>query len=237
MTVRYFCSSSVQGSLVTLGDAEAHHLLHVMRASVGDEVVVFDGSGYEYAARVVRTKRSEVELEVVARHDVSRELTHKVVVGVSLPKGERQRWLVEKLTELGVAELVPLETARSVARPESGALDRLRKTVIEASKQCGRNRLMEIAAAQPPTSFFRAAPVLAMRLFAHPLPEKVQIEWKNDSPARPAVYLAIGPEGGWTEQEVNEARDAGWQAVGLGASILRTETAAVALAARAALPF
>jgi len=234
MSSRFFCSSPIRGSLLTLADAEAHHLLHVMRAHAGDEVVVFDGEGSEFTARVVRLKRASVELEVLERRDVSRELECRLIVAAPLPKGDRQRWLVEKLVELGVTRFVPLMTVRSVARPEPSALDRLRKTVIEASKQCGRNRLMEIGEATQAMEFFAQEAAHDLRLLAHPA-ETPLLEFMPHSVEQ--IQLAVGPEGGWTEDEVTAARQAGWRTVNLGPAILRIETAAIALAARCALPF
>jgi len=234
MSARFFCSSPVQGSQLTLLDAEAHHLLHVMRARVGDEVVVFDGEGCEFTARVAQLKRASVELDVLERLEVSRELGRRLVVAAPLPKGDRQRWLVEKLTELGVARFVPLITARSVARPEPSALERLRKTVVEASKQCGRNRLMEIGESTNATEFFAQPAPQMLRLIAHPS-DTFEIDISATSVDQ--VQLAVGPEGGWTDEEVAAARATGWGAVNLGPAILRIETAAVALAARFALPF
>ena len=96
---------------------EAHHLLHVMRAKAGTRVTLFDGSGWEFEAVVERAGRSEVELAIAGRQEIDREAQIAVTLGVALPKGERQKWLVEKVVELGVARLVPLETARGVAQP------------------------------------------------------------------------------------------------------------------------
>ena len=174
MAARYFSSAPISTSTVTLDGPEAHHLLHVMRAARGDDVVLFDGSGAEFDARITHTGRSDVQLEVVARRDVDRENRIALTLGVALPKGDRQKWLVEKATELGVARLVPLATRRSVAQPERSALDKLRRAVIEASKQCGRNRLMAIEPAASLEAFAAAAEEPALRLIAHPVGRTVK---------------------------------------------------------------
>ena len=145
MTRRYYVAEPITGSSAVLSGGEAHHLMHVMRAEVGDTVVLFDGSGCEFPARVDVIGRREVELAVIDRVEVDRELPISLMLAVSLPKGDRQRWLIEKAVELGVSRLVPLVTERSVVQPSDQVRARLRKTVIEASKQCGRNRLMEVA--------------------------------------------------------------------------------------------
>ncbi len=233
MPDRYFTESPLDG-LVRLEGPEAHHLAHVMRARPGDELTLFNGTGVEATARVEKIGRATIDLTVLSQETVDRELPGQMTLAVSLPKGDRQRWLVEKATELGVARLVPLVTARGVAQPVASAIDRLRRSVVEASKQCGRNRLMEIA---EPAQFgeYVARASTAVRWIAEP--DKTE----NESPGAsfPAdfadVVFAVGPEGGFTQNEVSAAIEAGWRPLDLGARILRVETAAIALAAMAAL--
>ena len=234
MSDRFFSSQPITAERVTLEGPEAHHLLHVMRAKVGERVTLFDGSGAEFDAEIVMCNRADVEVRVDARRDVDRELKFDLVVGVSLPKGDRQKWLVEKLTELGVAELVPLETERGVAQSTDSALERLERSVIEAAKQCGRNRLMRVAKPQAWAEWACAEEVESntRRFIAHP--DGVSIA-TLDLAAPRATRLAIGSEGGFTSAEVSTAVAAGWQSVNLGERILRVETAAVALAAVVAL--
>jgi len=228
MSRRYFVDAPISGDSAQLTGPEAHHLLHVMRAKPGDEVVLFDGSGDEFPARIERLGRSEVALAVLERETVDRELPGQLTLAVALPKGDRQRWLVEKAVELGVSRLVPLETERSVAQPNAKALDRLRRAVIEASKQCGRNRLMDIVPAQP-WSEFLATTDSAQRLIAHPTGgiSSVDVPFSHTEP----IVVAVGPEGGFSDAEVTAAMNHSWQAIVLGQRILRIETAALALAA------
>src|SRR5262245_908029 len=126
MSHRFFCQQPPSAAGAILEGAEAHHLLNVMRLAVGDEVTLFDGSGREVTARIRRAARDRVELDVVEKSAVDRELPFELVLGVALPKGDRQRWLVEKSVELGVTRLVPLQTHRGVAQPAASALERLR---------------------------------------------------------------------------------------------------------------
>jgi len=168
MTTRYFTEEPVSGDRAKLAGAEAHHLIHVMRAAPGTQVVLFDGGGCEFDATVKEIGRTAVELDVLRRCEIDRELPLEITLAVPLPKGDRQRWLVEKATELGVRRLVPLTTERSVAQPAPRALERLRRTVIEASKQCGRNRLMEIAEPADWARFVTTTGETAHRWLAHP---------------------------------------------------------------------
>jgi 16S rRNA (uracil1498-N3)-methyltransferase len=234
MSSRYFMESPPRDERAVLTGSEAHHLLHVMRARVGDEVVLFDGSGWEFEARIERLGRTEVECAITQRQQIDRELARPITLGVALPKGDRQQWLVEKAVELGVAKLIPLRTTRGVAQPNENALQRLHRTVIEASKQCGRNRLMEIAPPQTWNDFVAAPSDAELRLLAHPGGEQLDRLADRTSAAR-SFRLAIGPEGGLTEDEAQRGEAAGWHVVDLGARIVRIETACLLLAGWASL--
>jgi 16S rRNA (uracil1498-N3)-methyltransferase len=230
---RFFSSLPLDIGEARLEGAEAHHLLHVLRAKAGAKVVLFDGGGAEFDATVERTDRTTVYLRIDERRVVDREPAMRLTLGVAMPKGDRQRWLVEKATELGVAGLVPLVTERGIAQPVGAALDRFRRSVVEAAKQCGRNRLMEIHQPRSLEEFCSAAPVAALRLIAHPGGATVQsIAATVGNANAKSAFGAIGPEGGFTEAEVQHAAVLGWTAVDLGARVLRVETAAIALAAR-----
>jgi len=231
MSERFFVAPPISGDFAELHGDEARHLAATMRARPGDEVVVFDGSGAEFRARVLSVGKSSVKLEIIESREVSRELTRPVTLAVALPKGERQKWLIEKATELGVSRIIPLVTERGVAQPTEQAIDRLRRGVIEASKQCGRNRLMVIGVPQSAIEFF-AAPTekSACRLIGQPRGEPLTAAPTN----APAVIAAIGPEGGFSSAEMAAAQAAGWLGVSLGPAILRVETAAIAFAAWAA---
>jgi 16S rRNA (uracil1498-N3)-methyltransferase len=221
MGQRFFADTPILSDRVALTGSEAHHVQHVMRASVGDEVTLFDGSGQEFTARVVRVGRAQVDLVVVSGQSVSRESSRHVTLGVALPKGDRQRYLVEKSTELGVRHLVPLQTERSVVHPDDRALHKLRRFVIEASKQCGRNELMRVEPLANVHQFLSSAPRDALRWFADP----AGVPGRLDDGQRTSVYLAVGPEGGFSAAEQQAARAAGWQVVTLGPRTLRIETA------------
>jgi len=230
MSERFFVSSPISGSRAMLIGAEAHHLSHVLRAKPGQMVIALDGSGDEFSARIQSIGRSAVELEILERHSVNRESSVRLTLAVALPKGERQRWLVEKAVELGVAQIIPLASERGVAQPTESAIERLRRAVIEASKQCGRNRLMEIAESRE-WKELAATDAEATRLMAHPggIPLREAMAPIASSDQR--IVAAIGPEGGFTNEEVNQGIAAGWTSVDLGPRILRVETAAIAIAA------
>jgi 16S rRNA (uracil1498-N3)-methyltransferase len=232
MARRCFSETPIEGSRVTLSGSEAHHLLHVLRAAPGMQVVLFDGADAEFDAEVAACQRSSVELNILERREVSRELPFTLTLGIAVPKGDRQRWIVEKTVELGVTRLVPLITERS----EKQGGEKLQRYVIEASKQCGRNRLMEIAEPQRWADWvsqdLNATHGARRAWVAHPTGRRLS---SADLQRSLPTLLAIGPEGGLTEREVDDATAAGWEVIGLGPRILRIETAAIGLVAALSL--
>jgi len=230
MPDRYYSSRPITESVATLEGTEAHHLLHVMRAKPGLELIIFDGQGGEFAAQITSCQRSTVEVTVGSRQPIERELPFPLTLATALPKGDRSRWLIEKCVELGVTQLIPLQTTRSINKTSGkaeGGATKLTRYTIEASKQCGRNRLMEITAPVSWSTFLDEA-TAGQRLIAHPGGQKLNEVHRQTSDRR-QVVIAIGPEGGFTNEEVVQADEAGWHRVGLGERILRIETAALAL--------
>lgn len=231
MSERFFLRAAPRSGRAALDGEEARHLARVLRARVGDEVRVFDGRGGEWSGRVVEIGRDEVILEVGSPLAVEVPVG-LLTLGVALPKGERQRWLVEKITELGVARLVPLVTQRGVAEATPAARERLRRGVIEACKQCGRNTLLEIG--EPATVTEACAAMRAVGgsvVLCAPGGPPLDVAGLS---AAAAVLALIGPEGGFTAEEATAATAAGAVRAGLGPHVLRVETAAVAIAARLA---
>lgn len=231
MADRYFIDTALSPGVVELDGPEAHHLATVCRIRPGDAVCLFNGDGREYPARVVEVGKRRLTLEVTAATAPLREVGFRLEVAAPLPKGDRAQVLLEKLTELGVTSFTPLQTARSVVQPREAKLDKLQRHVIEASKQCGRNVLLQVQALTPWPVFCASSGLPTLRLLAHP-----NGVHGSQPLERGDVVVAVGPEGGFTEEEVTQGLAAGWRAVTLGPRILRIETAALALAAVFALP-
>jgi len=221
MADRFYTSSVLGLGPVLLQGAEAHHLAAVRRFTQGDLVVLFNGDGHEYPAEVVAVAKKNVALEILRVESPRRESSVRLMVAAPLPKGDRGDFLIEKLTELGVTDFVPLRTQRSIVTPN---VDKLRRAVIEASKQCGRNVLMCVHPITNWDEFCLRDGLSAIRTMAH------TGAVDSMAPVAGEATLAVGPEGGFTEQEVALARDAGWKIVTLGPRTLRVETAALALA-------
>lgn len=229
MSERFFLTEPPSGSDAILRDDEARHCSRVLRAKVGDTIRVFDGHGGEWPACITAVGRDTVAVTLGEPLPAESSPEASLTLAVALPKGERQKWLVEKLTELGTARLVPLVTERGVAEATDAARERLKRGVIEACKQCGRTTLMEIAAPATLGDLAARHPA-ALRLIAHPGSAALRSQ-PLATPDR-EIVAAIGPEGGFTAEELDQAAAAGFQPVSLGPHILRIETAAIALAAR-----
>ena len=194
-------------------------------------MTLFDGTGAEYQASLRTVARGEVQLELLARTKTNRELLGDLVLASALPKRDRQRWLVEKAVELGVTRFIPLLAERSVVRPHSVRLDRLQRTVVEASKQCGRNTLMKIDPPSEGKAFLASTPDSGLSWLADL--SATSFSSASTDPvltdARPGqITVAIGPEGGFTDEERAVAEQAGWTSYSLGPRTLRIETAALA---------
>jgi 16S rRNA (uracil1498-N3)-methyltransferase len=229
MADRFYVNCALGPGPVRLDGPEAHHLRTVCRLRPGDAVRLFNGDGLEYAARVTDLDRHGIAIDVTGAEAPARELGFRLEVAVPLPRGDRTQFVLEKLTELGVTDFVPLQTGRSVVHPREAKLDKLERYVIEASKQCGRNVLLRVGSLAPWTEYCRRPGLPTVRLLGHPGGEPVAELTGTDS------AIAVGPEGGFTDEEVEAARVAGWRPVSLGPRILRVETAAVVLAALVAL--
>ena len=231
MSERFFITTQPAGDRAVLEGDEARHLTRVLRAKVGDTVSLFDGKGREWPACVAAIGRDRVELDAgEPAIDPLHPDAIPVTLAVALPKGDRQKWMVEKLTELGATRLIPLETTRGVAEATASAQARLERGVIEACKQCGRNTLMEIAAGRPLDRLLAGVPTGACVVIAHPGGRP--LDAATMPPTAAAMIALVGPEGGFTDEELCIADRAGAIRISLGPHILRVETAAIALAAR-----
>lgn len=217
------------GEFVLRGD-DAYHLTAVRRFAPGDRVTLFNGDGHEYPAEVVSTGKKLAVLTVLSREVVSREPPFPVVVGSALPKGDRADYLIEKLVEVGATRFVPLVTARSVVQPKEAKAEKLTRAVIEASKQCGRNVLMAV---DPPMKLadFLARPDLPPARFLLHTAGGSAASGVSKGELVHGVALAVGPEGGFSPEEVAAAAAAGWRPLSFGPRVLRVETAAVVAAA------
>jgi 16S rRNA (uracil1498-N3)-methyltransferase len=224
---RLFCTEPLSSGLqLTLPPGPARHV-QVLRLQPGDALTLFDGRGGEYDALVEHMGRSEVRVTVGAHHAIECEALPAMHLAIGMPANERMDWLVEKATELGAASIQPLLAERSVLRL---AGERAQKKqahwqgiAIAACEQCGRNRVPVVHAVQPLAAWLaaQAAPGLVLSL-------RAGTQALATMPARDAVTLLSGPEGGLAAAEEDAALSRGWVPVHLGPRVLRAETAPLA---------
>jgi 16S rRNA (uracil1498-N3)-methyltransferase len=221
-------SQSGEHRLVVAGEGH-RHLARVLRVGRGESVTLFDGTGSEVEAEVVRVGARETELQVTAgarRAGVSTAPAVAITLLTAIPRGERMDLLIEKACELGVARVVPVVAERSVVRPGAGTPRRRRweKIAREAARQCGRADVPAIADPTPLPDVL--AGELPPRRFAL-APDGTPLRAALDGPPAPTALL-VGPEGGLAPDEIAAAEAAGFAAVSVGPRILRVETAAIA---------
>ncbi len=212
----------------TLEGPEHHHLANVLRLKSGEIITLFDGLGNEAKATLLTVAKRHSVVNVLLVQFRPGVLPFRLVVASALPKGDREMFLVEKLTELGVQELIPLQTKYSVVHPKD-AQARLGRYALEACKQCGRNQLPLI---RNLTSFsdFCAEGKESIRLLLHPSPTQTELPWSHFGKPLPEFRVAIGPEGGFSEEECDKAVAHGFQIWSLNTNILRIETAGLVAA-------
>lgn len=220
------------GSEIRLSAEAAHHAVRVLRLGVGEPVVLFDGHGGEFEARITRMERGEVSVKTGAHRDVERESRLHIVLVQGLSSGDRMDITLQKAVELGVASIQPVATERSVVKLKDERAQRRmehwRNLVVSACEQCGRNRVPEVLPLLDLPDWLAQLTVPVQgdetRLLLSPAAEQPLKELAP--PAR--MMLLIGPEGGLSAVEARLAQSRGFVPVRLGPRILRTETAALA---------
>ncbi len=231
---------------ITIGDAvalrgdTAHYLLDVLRLQPGERFVVVDAGGRAFEVVIDACLPGCVEATVAAPLEGPREAGVRLTLFQAMLKGKSFELVIQKSTELGVARIVPVVTARTIARPDAqrleGRLERWRRIALEACRQCGRTEVPEVcepvtldgaleqmAAAETPA-------LLPYEAMAGDGNSRLRHVLRSLAPA-PRLSALVGPEGGFAPQEVDAARAAGLRVVSLGSLILRAETAALALVA------
>jgi 16S rRNA (uracil1498-N3)-methyltransferase len=230
---RFYLSCAVEGNTAKITDSEqVHHLRDVLRLKLGDSVTAFDNLGNEYQCIIQSLNRDLVELQITRRKvAVSSKL--RITIACSIPKKAVMDDIIDKLTQLGVEAIIPLETERSIVKLEEKSearLERWRKIARNAAEQSQRNTLPEIPQVMSLKSILTLAGDFDVKLVptlsakSSPVRDLVA----GVSPGK--VLVLIGPEGDFTPQEVQDSLRLGFLPVSLGNTVLRVETAAIAIA-------
>ena len=225
---RFFLpQAAVEDGRLILSGRDARHLSGPLRTRIGDEVVLCDGAGTDYHCRICRIGRDEIALEVLHSTPSAGESSCAITLFQCLPKADKLEQIIQKAVELGAAEVVPVLSSRSVSRPDAAAaqkkLLRWNDIALEASKQSGRGAIVPVS---PLTAWDDALERLAALEIPLILYEQDRNAGLPASLSKTAsIGLLIGPEGGLSPEEVEQAMAAGAAPVWLGPRILRTETA------------
>ena len=221
--------------LLTLTGAEAHHALKVLRIQRGDKIIVLNGAGGEFLCEVVGAKGDHARVSVLKSRSIA-PLPHRITLAQALPKGKLFESIVQKATELGVFEIVPLLTERVVAHLDDQdhvhKLQKWRAVAVEAIKQCGSTWLPKVAAPITPHQFLKRAPefdlavVGSLQPGAHHPRHVIQAFQHENGRLPRSTCIYIGPEGDFAAEELALLVGSGARPITLGSLVLRTETAA-----------
>ena len=236
---RFFVSESdFQSEHVVLGKRQAHQIRNVLRMNKGDRIIVSDNTGYEYEVVLTEIKKDRVLGQIEQKRPAAGEPQVRLTLYQSLLSRDKFELVLQKCTEVGVTRFVPVITQRSLVRDidtvTPNKLARWQRIITEAAEQSHRGRIPEL---NLPIEFEDAVSSLAdhdLRLIASPAEQKISLRaalQRSNRNKPQTIALFVGPEGGFTEQEVALAADAGAVAFSLGPRILRTETAALVTAA------
>lgn len=218
------------GQEVALPEDAAAHLARVLRLREGDACVLFNGDGHDYPARLVSLDKRQVRARIEAAQPLQNESPLRIVLLQGVARGEKMDLILQKATELGVAQILPVDSERSEVKLSG---ERLHKrlahwqgVVVAACEQSGRARVPEVASPQALIAAAAALPDDALRLLLDP--QGAHTLSTLQAPASQRVVIAIGPEGGWSPRDRQALEAAGFQGLRLGPRVLRTETAGLA---------
>ncbi len=236
---RFYASpDEIEGSCIRLSPGESHHLIRVLRLNRDDEVFVFDGCGKEYRCKVDKVENQHAVLEIVEALSDEVESLLQLTLAQALAKGEKFDLVVQKATELGVSRIVPIASEHADLKlnreQAEKKVERWQRISLEALKQCGRRRLVEISKPLALMDFLKASREEASRrvsqnavIYFHERGGSLIKDVLAELVDKRAVVAVIGPEGGWSDDEIKLMNERGCLAVTLGRRVLRTETAAI----------
>lgn len=222
----------IDGDTVTIKGKEFRHIREVLRAKRNDRLVLITGDGSEYHSMITRIGTSSLTARIMKKTRKGNEVGIFVSIGIAPPKGKRMEWFVEKATELGVNEIIPVITKRSVVSPGEARIERWKRVSIAAVKQSERSVLPTIQQVHTYEEFLTISGRYPLRFISYEKQREGIIEEavKRGKPAK--ILALVGPEGGFEENEVSEATGQGFIPVTLGPTKLRTETAGIVVLAR-----
>jgi len=229
-TPRFYCPDILaQSGAAELPEQAAHHAARVLRLQAGDRLSVFNGRGGEGEALITGIGKRNVTLEIVGWHAVERESPLQILLAQAISAGEKMDFTLQKAVELGIGNIQPLASERSVVRLSGERAEKRvahwQGVVVAACEQSGRNHVPEVASIRPMLDWLGQQDGPELRLMLSPTAE---IRLRDLPKPTGNIILLIGPEGGLSTTEAEAAQRYGFTPVRLGARVLRTETAALA---------
>ena len=232
---RYFISpEQVEGEQFVIRGDDVHHIRRVMRFRPGDQLIACDGEGMDYIGELMEGTGNEVTCRILRREPSAGEPGLQVTLAQSLPKGDKWELVLQKGTELGATSFLPFTSRRTVVKWDQAKAEKRRvrwkRILKEAAEQSHRGRIPSVSPVTDWNGLLKAITGAELALIAYEGGgEPLSAVLTRETPSH--LLLIVGPEGGWEEEEVRQAQAAGAVPVSLGARILRTETAAVAMLA------
>ena len=222
---RFFIDAPLSLGQHELPETQAHYIGRVLRHAVGDAVQLFDGSGQEFLGELIEVGKKTVRVELREQFAGQAESSLHVHLGQGLSRGERMDWAIQKATELGASEITPIVSERCEVRLKDERADKRlahwRQVAISACEQCGRSVLPVIHSPMLLADWLKQTSA-DLKLVLHPVAEPLTSHVRPET-----LAFLIGPEGGLSDAEVEQAKAAGFHAARLGPRVLRTETAPV----------
>jgi 16S rRNA (uracil1498-N3)-methyltransferase len=229
----YLAKDHFFGNYIMANEKEViSQLTRVLRAKEGERFIVFCGDGLEYVCQLTELSKEQAKFLIIDERHGEREPARFITLYPSLLKSDKFEWLLQKATELGVSRIVPVVSARAVVREISPAkLKRYQEIIREAVEQCGGARIPKL---EPVASWRKALSIASAEV------GEKYIAWENSAETEiislgdgvSPIHLFVGPEGGYGEEEIEQAKEKGIMPVSLGKRILRAETAAIVAVAR-----
>ncbi len=219
---------------ITLSLEETRHLRDVLRLGRGEKILVFDGAGKEFLGEIETIGKKETSLQIIEEvQPLAPESALDLTLAAALLKGEKFELVIQKAVELGVTRFIPIVTKRCEVKLKDAdkKLDRWRKIVLEASKQCGRAKLMQVESAVNFELLIKNSASRSLSSEVFVLFSEKSGESFSSLKSNQKLTAVIGSEGGWEALEIESAKQHNFQIITLGGRILRAETAAIAVSA------
>ena len=234
----YVPSSQIQIDIVTITGSEYHHLRNVLRTTPGETIRIIDGQGNVYTAEMLGTdaNRSLSEARILT-HEFHAKPPLSLTLFQSLPKNDKMELILQKTTELGITQIVPMHSEHALQKPSQNRYERWYRVVVSATKQCKRAWLPELCSPQTFDVSLTQLKNFSLRLLFISPNHSGELQTQHiktvlrKGPDASTVALFVGPEGGFSDQEIAALVDSGCVPVTLGTNTLRTETAAIAAVA------